>query len=235
MSIEEQRDFPSVESLGAALAEAVAADLRSGVTRRATASIAISPRPALMTFCVALRAQPGVDWSRVHITLADECWVAPGSEHSGEHFLRQHLVRDDVLDARFVGLWLRDRRPIEAAPEIAERISRLPRPLDAVVLALGDDGAVAALIPGIPGLEAMLNPNWAVPAAPSRVPDESFERVTLTLRALLDAHRVYLVVASPQAAAIYAEAIEANASRSPVRALLAQRRTPIVVMRVANG
>jgi 6-phosphogluconolactonase len=235
MSIEEERDFHSIEALGTALAESVAADLRSGVTRRTAASLAISPRAALLPFCVALRAQPAVDWSRVHITLTDECWVAPGSERSGEHFLRQHLVRDDVLDARFTGLWQRDRRPIEVAPEIAERLSRLPRPLDAVVLELGDDGAVAALIPGIPGLDAMLNPNWAVPAAPSRVPDESFERVTLTLRALLDAHRVYLVVASPDAAIAYAEAIGANAPRSPVRALLAQRRTPVVVLRAASG
>lgn len=231
MSIEE-REFPSIEALCDALAESVAADLRSGVVRRAAACLAISPRLALMPFCVALRAQQGVDWSRVHITLTDECWVAPGSEHSGEHFLRQHLVRDDVLDARFLGLWQRDRRPIEAVPEIAERLSRLPQPLDAVVLEVGDDGAVAALIPGIPGLDAMLNPNWAVPAAPSRVPDDPIERVTLTLRALLDTHRVYLLVASSGARQAYAEALASGAARSPVRALLAQRRTPIIVLRV---
>ena len=34
MSIEDERDFHSIEALGAALAESVAADLRSGVTRR---------------------------------------------------------------------------------------------------------------------------------------------------------------------------------------------------------
>lgn len=233
MSIEE-RELTSVEALGTALAEAVAADLRAGIVRRAAASMAISPRPGLLSFCVALRAQPGIDWSRVQITLTDECWVAPGSEHSGEHFLRRHLVRDDVLDARFLGLWRRDRRPIEAAPEIAEFLSRMPRPLDAVVLELDEGGGIAALIPGIPGLDAMLNPNWAVPAAPSRVPEESFERVTLTLRAVLDAQRVYLVVASPGAHQAYADALVSGAARSPVRALLAQRRTPIVVMKV-NG
>ena len=231
MSIEE-REFSSIELLSAALAESVAADLRSAVVRRAEASLAISSRPALMAFCAALRVQQGVDWSRVHLTLTDECWVAPGSEHSGEHLLRQSLVRDDVLDARFLGLWQRDRRPIEAVPEIAERLSRLPQPLDAVVLEVGEDGAVAALIPGIPGLDAMLNPNWAVPAAPSRVPDDPIERVTLTLRALLDTHRVYLLVASTGARRAYADALASGTVRSPVRALLAQRRTPVVVLLV---
>lgn len=233
MSIEE-RDVSSVGALGVALAEAVAADLRSGIVRRSAASLAISPRPTLLPFCVALRAQPDVDWSRVQITLTDECWVAPGSERSGEHFLRQHLVRDDVLDARLLGLWRRDRTPIEAAPEIAEFLSRMPRPLDAVVLEVGDEGEIAGLIPGIPGLDAMLNPNWSVPAAPSRVPDEAVERVTLTLRALLDSHRVYLVVASAGAHRAYADALASGPARSPVRALLAQRRTPIVVLTVTG-
>lgn len=226
----EERAFDSPEALGAALAGSVAADLRSGIVRRTVASVAISPRLALLPFCAALRGQPDIDWSRVQITLTDESWVAPGSEHSGEHFLRQHLVRDDVLDAHFHGLWHRDRRPIEAAPEIAELISRLPRPFDAVVLELGEDGGIAALVPGIPGLDAMLNPNWSVPAAPSRAADAPFERVTFTLRALLDSHRVYLVIASRGAHQAYAEALSADAARSPVRALLAQRRTPIVVL-----
>ena len=115
-----------------------------------------------------------------------------------------------------------------------ELLSRMPRPLDAVVLELGDEGEIAALIPGIPGLDAMLNPNWSVPAAPSRAPDQAFERVTLTLRALLDAYRVYLVVVSPGAHRAYADALESGSARSPVRALLAQRRTPIVVMRVTD-
>jgi 6-phosphogluconolactonase len=233
MNIQE-RAFPSLDTLGSALAESVASDLRSGILRRSAASLAISPRRAIVPCCLALRSQPGIDWPRVQITLTDECWVTPGSERSGEHFVRQHLVRDDVLDARFHGLWRPERRPIDAAPEIAEFLSRMPRPLDAVVLELDEDGAIAALIPGIPGLDAMLNPNWSVPAAPARVPGESFERVTLTLRALLDAQRAYLVIASDAAQRAYVAALAPGAARSPVRALLAQRRTPIVVMR-ADG
>jgi 6-phosphogluconolactonase len=228
----DERELGSIEALGVALAESVAADLRSGIVRRTAASVAISPRPSLLTFLVALRAREGIDWSRVQIMPTDECWVAPGSERSGEHFLRRHLVRDDVLDARFLGLWRPGCRPIEAVPEISDVISRMPRPLDAVVLELGEQGEIAALVPGIPGLDAMLNPNWSVPAAPSRVPDDPIERVTLTLRALIDAYRVYLVVAGPGAHRAYADARSAGSARSPVQALLAQRRTPVVVMKV---
>ena len=232
MSNIEERGFDSIESLGEALARSVAADLRAAILRRAAASLAISPQPALIPFCVALRAQPDIDWAHVQVTLTDERWVAPGSEGSGEHFLRRHLIRGDVLDASFVGLWRRNLKPIEAVPEIAESFSRMPRPLDAVLLELDEDGGIAALVPGIPGLEAMLNPNWAVPAAPSRTPGESDERVTLTLRALLDAQRIHLVVAGDGARRAYDEALADRAGRTPVRALLAQRRTPIVVLKL---
>lgn len=231
MSNIEERHFHSIESLGEDLARSVAADLRAAILRRASASIAISPRPALLPFYVALRAQPGVDWSHVQITLTDERWVAPGSEGSGEHFVRQHLIRDDVLDARFVALWRRNLKPIEAIPEIAESFSRMPRPLDTVVLGLDEDGGIAALVPGIAGLEAMLNPNWSVPAAPSRAPGDAFECVTLTLRALLDSHRIHLVVAGNGACRAYEASLANTAGRTPVRALLAQRRTPVVVMK----
>lgn len=232
MSNIEERGFDSIESLGDGLARSVAADLRAAILRRAAASLAISPRPTLIPFCVALRMQPGIDWSHVQITLTDERWVSPGADGSGEHFLRRHLIRDDVLDARFVGLWRHDLKPIEAMPEIAESFSRLPRPLDAVLLELDEDGGIAALVPGITGLEAMLNPNWAVPAAPSRAAGESDERVTLTLRALLDAQRIHLVVAGGGACRAYDEALADRAGRTPVRALLAQRRTPVVVLKL---
>jgi len=232
MSNIEERDFHSIESLGEALALSVAADVRAGIVRRAVASIAISPRAALLPFYVALRAQPDIDWSHVQITLTDERWVAPGSEGSGEHFVRQHLIRDDVLDARFLGLWRRGLKPIESIPEIAETFSRMPRPLDTVVITVDEDGGIAALVPGIAGLEAMLNPNWAVPAAPSRAPGDAFERVTLTLRALLDSQRIHLVVATDGARLAYEQALADGTGRTPVRALLAQRRTPIVVLKI---
>jgi 6-phosphogluconolactonase len=227
LAIEERR-FEKQAQLALALAEAVAEDLRTGLTRQAAASLAVCARPDLFAFFAALRTQP-LDWSRVEIALTDECWVPPSSEQSCERVLRRHLIRDEVLDARLIGLWTNDPRPIQAAPEIAERLTRMTRPYDAVVLDVGEDGRVAGLFPGMPGLSAMLNPNWAVPAAPARDPDEDVDRVTMTLRALLDSRRIYLVPAGEGPRAAYARAIEAK-NASPVRALLAQNRTPVTVM-----
>ncbi len=91
------------------------------------------------------------------------------------------------------------------------------------------DGRVAALFPGMPGIDAMLNPNWAVPAAPARDPDDDVDRITLTLRALLESRRIYLVPFGAGPRAAYARALEAR-NPSPVRAVLAQNRTPVTVI-----
>lgn len=232
MAIDE-RHFDTRHEAALALASAVAADLRTGLTRQAAASLAVCVRPDLFTFFEALRAEP-LGWSRIEIALTDECWVPPGSEQSCERLLRRHLMQDDVLDARLIGLWTQDRKPIQAAPEIAERLSRMNRPFDAVVLDVGDDGRVAGLFPGMPGLDAMLNPNWAVPAAPARSPDEDVDRITMTLRALLDSRRIYLVPVGVGPKAAYARALEGGKQGSPVRALLAQKRTPVTVI-LADG
>ncbi len=227
MAIDERR-FETQDEAARALALAVAEDLRRGLTRQAAASLAVCARPDLFAFFAALRTQ-SLDWSRVEIALTDECWVPPGSEQSCERVLRQHLLQADVLDARLVSLWTNDRKPIQAAPEIAERLTRMTRPFDAVVLDVGADGRVAGLFPGMPGLDAMLNPNWAVPAAPARDPGESVDRITMTLRALLDARRIYLMPVRAESQAVYARALEGR-NPSPVRAVLGQNRTPVTVI-----
>lgn len=231
MAIDERR-FDSSQAAAHALAVAVGDDLRTGLMRQAAASVAICARPALVPFLEELRQQK-LDWSRVEIVLTDECWVPPASDDSCERLLRRHLLRDDVLDARLVGLWTPDRTPIQASPEIAERLTRTTRPYDSVVLDVGDDGRVAGLFPGMPGLDAMLNPNWAVLAAPARSGDESVERITMTLRALLDSRRIYLLPQGAGPRSAYGRALEAR-NAMPVRALLAQNRTPVTVL-LADG
>lgn len=192
MSIERVA-HPTAQAAAADLARAVAADLRAGIDARGSAAAILGASHGLVAFMQALRAQ-ALDWSRVTLVPSDECWVDARDPDSREGLLRRHLLRDAALDARLLSLRQGDGRPLQAMVEIGERLARLPRPFDAVVLEAGAAGEIAALHPGMAGLDAMLNPRWAVQAAPARAPDDPRERVTLTLRALLDARRVHLLV-----------------------------------------
>lgn len=223
-----EQQFESSTQAAQALAAAVAENLRQGIAARGTASLVTWSEPAGGAFLKALRAQV-LDWSKVQITLSDERWVAPGTQGSRETLLRKRLFQGDVLDARLISLWTGDAKPIQAVVEATERIARMPRPFDAVVLGLGDDGHVAGLYAGMPALDAMLNPTWALNVATSIAPKAPVEGLTLTLHALSDTRNLYLSVAGPIASRVYAET-RAGAMDYPVAALLRQRRVDLSVV-----
>jgi 6-phosphogluconolactonase len=227
MAVTEQH-HADIESAAQALAEQVAEALRRGIAERGAASLVVSGGKSPVPFFHALRVQ-ALDWSKVWITLADERWVPPSSPDSNEHLLRQHLIRDAVLDARLVSLWTRDEKAINAVPEVMERIGRMPRPFDAVVLGMGEDGHTASLFPGNSALEAMLNPRWALTVSVATAPAAPTSRITLTMRSLVDSRQLFLSIAGSAKRAIYELARTAAPTTYPVAAVLQQPYVPVTV------
>ena len=121
-----------------------------------------------------------------------------------------------------------DLKPMNAVVEIIERISAMPRPFDAVVLGMGADGHTASLFPNMPALSAMLNPQWAVQVGTATAPTEPKNRVTLTLRALLDTRQLYLSISGAEKVEVYAAASAGN-REYPVASLFHQRLAPVSV------
>lgn len=223
-----EQAFKTDAEAAGVLAAAVAENLRRGIAQRGVASLVTWCEPPGVAFLKALRAQE-LDWSRVQVTLSDERWVTPGSKSSRETLLRRHLFQAAVLDARLVSLWTGDAKPIQAVVEVTERMARMPRPFDAVVLGVGNDGHVAGLYPGMPALDAMLNPTWALNVATSIAPKAPVEGLTLTMHALTDARHLYLSVSGAAARKVY-ESARAGAPDYPVAALLRQRRATVSVI-----
>ena len=220
--------FPSSAAAARALAQVVADDLRLGIERRRAGSIVVSGDRQFVAFFKVLRKQD-LDWSRVWITLADERWVAPESEESNEQLLREHLLIGSVAAARFVPLRTSDVNPVSAVSEISERLQAIPRPFDAVVLGMGADGHTAALFPGMPALDAMLNPRWMLQVATATAPTLPRERVTLTMRSLLDTQRIYLSLSGSTKLRVY-ETARDGGSQYPVSAVLRQKFVPVSAM-----
>lgn len=222
-----EQAFNSDAEAAVALAKDVAARLREGIAQRGAATLVTWCEPPGVAFLKALRVQP-LDWSKLRVTLSDERWTAPGSKGSRETLLRKHLFQGDVLDAQLVSLWTGTGKPINAVVEVTERLARMAQPFDAVVLGLGSDGHVAGLYPGMPALDAMLNPGWALKVATSTAPNAPAEGLTLTMNALTDARNLYLSVAGVSAKVVY-EAARGGAVEFPVSALLRQRRAAVSV------
>jgi 6-phosphogluconolactonase len=177
----------------------------------------------------SLRTQP-LEWPQVCVALADERWVDAEDPASNEHLVREHLLKGHAAAARFLGLKNGAPTPDIGAVSAWETFARVPRPFDAVVLGLGDDGHTASLFPGSPNLESALNPAAVAGCVGMWAPTAPQARLSLNLTALLDARRIVILISGEAKWRTYAAACGPGAERDmPVRAVLRQTRTPVEV------
>jgi len=177
-----------------------------------------------------LRAE-SLDWSRVCIALADERWVDPTDPDSNEKLVRDVLLKGPAAAARFIGLKNGAPTPDLGAVSAWETFARVPRPFDAVVLGMGDDGHTASLFPRSPNLPSAINPSAVAGCVGMWSPVAPHPRLSLNLSALLDSRRIVLLITGAQKWNTFSAAsAEGPVQDMPIRAVLRQHRTPVEVM-----
>jgi 6-phosphogluconolactonase len=222
--------YPDMTTLSRELALKVAASLSAAITARGLASLVVSGGRSPTQFFEALRTQP-LDWSRVCIAMVDERWVDLGDPNSNEQLVRQYLLKDAAAAARFLGLKNAAPTPDLGAVSAWETFARVPRPFDAVVLGMGDDGHTASLFPKSPNLANALNPAASAGCIGMWAPTAPQARLSLNLSALLDARRIFILINGDSKWRVYVAASAPGAIEDmPVRAVLRQRRTPVDVV-----
>ncbi len=216
-------DHPAI--LAESLAESVAVDLRAGIEERGQATLVLSGGTTPVLFLEALSRQL-VPWHKVTITLTDERWVDPSDDASNEKLVRRTLLVGDAADARFVPLKNDAATPEEGAVEAESRIAALARPFDVVVLGMGEDGHVASLFPHQAALSSGTGKERNL-SLPVKL-ESGAQRITLTLKALLDSRRVILLFTGQKKWQTYRLALgRGPVDELPVRAILGRGREPI--------
>jgi 6-phosphogluconolactonase len=222
--------YADMETLSRELAAQVAAILEAGIAARGLASLLVSGGRSPVRLFEILRTQ-SLDWSRVRIALADERWVSPDDAASNERLVREVLMKDKAAAARFHGLKNGAPTPDLGAVSAWETFARVPRPFDAVILGMGDDGHTASLFPGSPNLPAALNRSAAAGCVGMWSPAAPHARLSLNLSALLDSRRIVVLIAGESKwHAFEAACAPGPAEDMPVRAVLDQSRTKVHVM-----
>ena len=212
--------YPTIDAAADAAAYGIGRQLADALRTHGRASLVAtggrSPGPVFDR----LRQAPGVDWARVVVTLSDERCVGEDDPASNARLVRERLMTGEGAKAHFLPLW----------PEPDPAALRAIAPFDAVMLGMGEDGHIASLIPGDPGLAAGLDPasdrlTVSVPAGLGKPP---LARISLTLSSLLQARAIFLLIAGEAKREVVARA-QAGADL-PVAALVSQVRVPVRVL-----
>jgi len=219
-------EFPSAEEAAAQLATDVAQALSEAVKKRGKASLVVSGGSTPKPFFAAFKKQ-ALPWKHIWITLADERWVDTGSPNSNERMVREQLITGG---AHFVGLKNNAAMPAEGIAETEKQLDIIPRPYDVVILGMGEDGHTASLFPETAGLTEALaldNQHSCAAITPTHAPHQ---RITQTLAALLNCHKLILHITGEKKRELYEEALKPGSCLTlPVRAIVQQNKVPLEI------
>jgi 6-phosphogluconolactonase len=224
------RRYADMETLSRELATDIAGNLTAAIGARGLASLVVSGGRSPVRLFELLRTQP-LDWDHVCVALADERWVGPDDPASNERLVRDVLLKDRAASARFLGLKNGAPTPDLGAVSAWETFARVPRPFDAVILGMGDDGHTASLFPGSPNLPRALNPAAVAGCVGMWAPVAPHPRLSLNLTALLDSRRIVVLISGESKWRTFAAACAPGPVEDmPIRAVLRQSRTPVDVL-----
>ncbi len=165
-----------------------------------------------------------LDWSRVAITLTDERWVPESDPASNAALVRAELLKSRAAAARFLPLYNGAATAAAATAEVWESLRAAPRPFDAVVLGMGEDGHFGSLFPDDPGVALALDVKATPGCVAMQAPVSPAERISLNLAAYLQSRRVFLLVSGEIKRELLFTAARRDAGADwPVTTLLAQR------------
>jgi 6-phosphogluconolactonase len=222
---------PDAGQLVAGLSERISDLLAAAIADRGEASFVTSGGSTPGVLYDVLSRAP-LDWSKVQLTASDERWVAKGAEGSNEKLVHERLMQGPAAAARYISLRTDHDTPAEGEAESHARIAAMPRPFDVTLVGMGPDSHTASLYPHADGLDRAIDldrPGLTAAMSP-KAAEGSNQRLTLTLRALLDSRLIIILIRGEDKLAVYRAALAGtDVSEAPVRALIHQTTAPVEV------
>lgn len=212
----EFHEYQSREEAARTLAASIAERLRDAITQRGQASLVVCGGRSPVVLFHALAAE-SLAWARVTVLPSDERWVAPDHPDSNEAMIRRELLTGAAAEARLISLYRDTDAPGQAIADVSRVLQDVPKPLDVVLLGMGDDGHTASLFPHDPHIAAHLE--TCAPCLDAEVGPPP--RLSLSLAYLGDARSIDILMFGDDKRRVFNTAEQAGAvTEYPVRGVL---------------
>jgi 6-phosphogluconolactonase len=211
----EFRTFDERDLLKNAAAELTASTLRKAIDERGKAYIALSGGSTPGPVYEKLSGNERIAWDKVEVTLADERITDPGDPNSNEALLKITLFRGVAEAASF--------KRLQAGQNVPRQ--------DLILLGMGGDGHFASLFPQARELETALagDAQDVMHIVPEPLPAGApYERLSMTLPAILRARSLLLLITGADKRAVYDEAKHSTPREHPISALLSAEPEQLV-------
>lgn len=168
-------------------------------------------------------------WEKVTVALVDERWISNTDKDSNELLVKQNLLQNKASKAKFIGMFIDDCSIKEAENIVSEKYKTF-FPFDIVVLGMGNDAHTASLFPNNEKLNEaynLENKSLCISITPDTAPHN---RMSLTLKAILDAKNIILHIEGEEKLKVYEEALKSkDAFKTPISAVLNNEKTDVEV------
>ena len=212
-----------MESMSLQLAD----HLRSAIEHHGHISFVVSggntPKPLYQQL-----SQQHLAWDHVTICPTDERWVSVDHDDSNYKMLSEHLTQNSAAEAKLINL--KPDGPFgEAANSLAPTLAQLAKPLNVVLLGMGEDGHTASLFPDAVELDHALSATINDPV--STIQSESKgSRITLTLQTLLNAEHIFILFTGETKWQVYQQAKKTiNEIQLPIGHILHKAQCPVTI------
>jgi 6-phosphogluconolactonase len=205
-------EYTSQQAAAEGLSQLVTQQLKSTITRRGMASLAVpggsTPGPFLRQL-----GQAALDWNKINITTTDERQVPIDHARSNARLISESLLLNPQATPAFFAL-----NQGLSLHQLRQRFAQYFIPLDICVLGMGDDGHTASLFPGVE--DDLVSPSAQHLIAEVQPPGDLEARFTLTARALLMAKYIHILIHGENKKAVLDATLNGDdISQMPVRCI----------------
>lgn len=218
--------YNCTEELVNATCNQITQDITNQVKLKNSFILAVSGGSSPIPLFKSLAVRKDIPWQKGRITLIDERCVSNTDNASNEKLVKEHLLTNAAQNVDFMPLYQGNTTVEQCVKKLNEQYQHTR--IDIGILGMGLDGHTASLFPCSGEFQQVLNSQQPYAyITPGTAP---YQRITLTLTALVAINSLYLFIPGKEKLDRFNVILNGEDNQSPLAYLLEKREHPLQVL-----